>query len=552
MSWLNPHDSAPTAQPLSIDQACERADNLFEQGAIAPAKDAYLKILAELPNEKQARIGLRKCAERQSFGSLGEYVDSLLRRIALHDHFVRDAIVGWTYSVLVEPEFVSPELHRFRSPRTRTCDSVSSPVPIDEGPTPAELLQELRQPLTPEKIFARMREVTQMRVQAVRGDSFCGCDDSELTRTLRARFRAEHLNVLIIGAGCTGLTLANALKSALGQRVNILVVENRIVAPHVKEPYSRAWLTLVSLDVLDGMVDAEVVECGGLVGRSGYMGLPINVFETLLLLSCKSIGVQFLFAEATEAMLLQDLSFQIVFDATGGRLQTSQRSDTTIPGPLGPVLSSTELRGYGAGYRRFGIHEPAATSSLDIPTRWYGARLVPLHNDAPICVGNIKLTGVPLALYPELMERIVEVNGDGRFYVWPGTLQDSINELLLLICLKPAEFEVLGRRIERPQRIADVVAAFQEIDGMDERLSSVLSFLAIRAPDTTIEPPFTFAPYVCPYSGQFPKLHGTPAVPIGDSIFVGNPKTGNGLGRHLAHIRRIHDDFLAAMNDQCV
>ncbi|MGB7346898.1 MAG: hypothetical protein WBD20_21930 [Pirellulaceae bacterium] len=56
--------------------------------------------------------------------------------------------------------------------------------------------------------------------------------------------------------------------------------------------------------------------------------------------------------------------------------------------------------------------------------------------------------------------------------------------------------------------------------------------------------PYIYAPYVEPYSPSGETVSGKPLIRIGDSVFNGNPKTGNGLGSHLLHIRQIHDLFI--------
>ena len=55
-----------------------------------------------------------------------------------------------------------------------------------------------------------------------------------------------------------------------------------------------------------------------------------------------------------------------------------------------------------------------------------------------------------------------------------------------------------------------------------------------------MEPPFIFAPYLKPYLPD-EVMHGRPLIRVGDSIFNGNPKTGNGLSRHLRHLGFVRD-----------
>ena len=59
-----------------------------------------------------------------------------------------------------------------------------------------------------------------------------------------------------------------------------------------------------------------------------------------------------------------------------------------------------------------------------------------------------------------------------------------------------------------------------------------------------LEPPFIYAPYVKPMTGKFDKIYHKPLIPIGDSIFNGHPKVGNGLGFHLKHVTKVNDAML--------
>ena len=79
-------------------------------------------------------------------------------------------------------------------------------------------------------------------------------------------------NIVIFGAGPCGLYIANLLKLHYKDNIEIVIIENRISEPHTKKIYSRKWLTNVSSSIFKG--DGQ-----------------INVFETLLYLSCRKMDV---------------------------------------------------------------------------------------------------------------------------------------------------------------------------------------------------------------------------------------------------------------------
>ena len=63
--------------------------------------------------------------------------------------------------------------------------------------------------------------------------------------------------------------------------------------------------------------------------------------------------------------------------------------------------------------------------------------------------------------------------------------------------------------------------------------------LALLDVDTqvTIESPFKYSPYINLNAGSG-SLFGNRVFPIGDSLFCGHPKMGNGLGSHLHFINQ--------------
>jgi hypothetical protein len=166
---------------------------------------------------------------------------------------------------------------------------------------------------------------------------------------LRTHLREDSLNVVILGAGPVGLHLANALASlslsnaaaaaASGPSppsIHIVVFENRRVADGHKKPYVRNWITDVREQFFVG-VDRTLHAILLAVHYPEYVRLPIETLETLFLVSCRHLGVKFLYDDYTKfADLMDALPNLVVFDATGHRLGAMERgtdvtSTTSLP-----------------------------------------------------------------------------------------------------------------------------------------------------------------------------------------------------------------------------
>lgn len=128
-------------------------------------------------------------------------------------------------------------------------------------------------------------------------DSFASVDDAELHDQLAKSLRHDGLNIVVIGGGIMGLALANALKMGFGDRMSILVIENRIQGPHIKEPFNRHWLTHISNALIEGVYDPLVSQLLVEFGNGTHVGATLAVIETLLLVSNKKLGVRFLFKD---------------------------------------------------------------------------------------------------------------------------------------------------------------------------------------------------------------------------------------------------------------
>ena len=131
---------------------------------------------------------------------------------------------------------------------------------------------------------------------------------------------SEKYNIIIFGAGPCGLYIANLLKHHYKDKIEIVIIENRISKPHTKKIYSRKWLTNLPISIFKG--DNNIKKILIDFGKENFIGCHINVFETLLYLSCRILGVKFLFENINIENLsyLKDLNVDLIFNATGNRL----------------------------------------------------------------------------------------------------------------------------------------------------------------------------------------------------------------------------------------
>lgn len=129
----------------------------------------------------------------------------------------------------------------------------------------------------------------------------------------------ETLHVVILGAGPVGLITANLLSSLLQHRVRIVVFETRIMHTRRKKLYTREWLTELPLALFNRCPDLKQILANFV--RVTYTNLPINILETLLLLSNREKGVTFIYDDYQKYLdILTSFNVDLVFDATGHRL----------------------------------------------------------------------------------------------------------------------------------------------------------------------------------------------------------------------------------------
>lgn len=160
------------------------------------------------------------------------------------------------------------------------------------------------------------------------------------SKLIQDHFGSSSLNVVIVGAGPIGLMLGNAL-SMLQKRsgvppVKILYLETRADAPGFKRPYTRNWQAHLSMLHFRNRLDPRLMKIVSSMTKfkdqyessnTGFV-FPLNVIETLLLLSNRDLGAaRFLWGVNPLDVVedLKEIPNLVLVDATGHRLDPLRR-----------------------------------------------------------------------------------------------------------------------------------------------------------------------------------------------------------------------------------
>ena len=369
------------------------------------------------------------------------------------------------------------------------------------------------------------------------------CDD--LGHAIEETFEGGVLNLVVIGAGVCGLFLANSLKHCFGGRANVLVLDNRSRRPNTRERFTRSWLTDIETELFKLYQPPNVQFLMKCFGRNGKIGIPINILETILQLSCKDQGVKFYFSRTLDYSRLNNNVIDLVFDATGGRLAEPVYSVSNST-EVGVNLAKTCLDLKAAGVNQLYNLPGAGLGDLKVVLKPCGNFHRPYIRDTKICTQMCKITGVPIKLLKPIMGAVKTVNSSNLFYVWEGTLKDEINEGLIIVNLLRNEYEFLTARLETPIKLKNFLISEPNISNhLNKNIIFIIEMLALLDVNTqiAIESTFNYIPYIN-LNASSGSLNGKRIFPVGDSLFSGHPKMGNGLSCHLPLINALMEKMV--------
>ena len=456
-----------------------------------------------------------------------------------------NAASGWLYNIQFDKKFLIKDGIKINA------DSINKNAGKPQSFKKESQYQDEYDGFTLNNIVAKLNEIEDVKEKFCRleslncsenkilfGDSFSKDKSIDLRAVQENLFKEDQLNIVIIGAGPCGLYLANALKTKLKNDINILVLDNHCDERHFKKPFSRRWLSHLPMEYFDKYFDPAIRDLAGSFGTDGYIGLPINFIEVLLLISAKKLGVKFYFEQKFDYSFLKNSLISLVFDASGGRV-SEIKQETPAEQEIVIQIPNIVMNFDYAGIKAPFVNDVNSKEKVIVTLKNNGFYHYPYFNNKQLFLPMVKLTQVPLSLHSRLMKFVQSLNNN-RFYVWSGKLTDEINELLILINLKISEFDYLKANVSKIQKLSkDLIENPIAKKALE---TDLLDFLKLCAENEdgqiNINSPFIpQSPINLKPLDQ--TINGMEIYPIGDALFRGNPKVGNGLAAHLRHIAKL-------------
>ncbi len=528
---------------------------------------SYIDALIKLEALGDARYMLSQARKR---GAMGEAFDQLEYRITnptkslsiissiekfyrnSKSTIVSNAAQGWLYTATIDKQFMEkkpliPDMLTTPEEKEETLHTSS----INENDAPPSNAGELIISLNEEEEIVeklkKLKALIQFEDLNLINDSFAHHGDVDIVTAQERTFNGHGLNIVLIGAGVTGLFLANIIKFALGDDVNILVLDNRSNKQNTRKPFSREWLTHIPAELVQKYTPPNIrglLEC---FGKNGFIGLQINMLETVLMLSCKEQGVKFYFSPKLNYSKLDSKSIDFFFDATGGRrvkceypISNTQQNDLKLQDLVKDFNYS------GINTLNNVPHE--IKNNLEITLKASDAFHFPYIGNSQIYTPIIKLTGIPENLLKEVHEFIEPRNTSNLFFIWQGDLRSDFNEGLVFINLTNKEHSLLNSCIQGFMNLNLFLINNKEIlSSLDSNIEAFLQMLVKldSSRQIKISQPFSYSPYINLDAG-FGYFEGKRIFPVGDSYFCGNPKVGNGLWTHFGFINDLVQRIVAA------
>ena len=296
------------------------------------------------------------------------------------------------------------------------------------------------------------------------------------------------------------------------------------------------------------------------------------MLETLLLLSCRDLGVDFVLIDndnddkkkhvAMEKIMCE---VDIAFDATGNQFSMNEPVSESIDEKKNNTQVSTHWtdRLFATGWPYDLMLEPPHFV-VDYKTSRYS----PITNDGhPYKLTMTKILGIPLRVKETLAHLSDGVCGwvtCGQFYLFQGSLPIAVNSMVLLVGLRKADIITMSKIFENknvPNGILLSDIPLDMIDFVEPQFGLVLRYLIKECGNTCrISSAFDYDPYLYSpalYPSDSPpnwksnsnsqtrslvmckKKGQTKWLRIGDSCWIGDPTLSSGLGKHLQMVREV-------------
>ncbi|MDC0458909.1 hypothetical protein OAM32_03885 [Alphaproteobacteria bacterium] len=453
--------------------------------------------------------------------------------------FLKSAASGWLFTTNFEAFFCTRKTQQEikRPSKSKKYNQQKRLSQLDSTDRPEKILESLFKEKSLKTKFAELSSLAISNNPSIVMDSFIKHRGNSIITAQKSTFAQNKLNIVILGAGITGLYLANLYKERFREAVNILVFDNRSKNNNIRQPFDRSWLTHINIKMIQKNTAADITELLGCFGSKGWVGLPINLLEALLMLSCKKQGVKFYFSPRINYSKIKNPLISLFFDATGGKFDESiSLSDTCKQ--LEVEVPHLKMNFRSSGIQPLKKNECTNATHMNFVLNAGGKFHFPHIEGYQLITRMIKLEKVPISFSREIFDFFDKYNADNLFYFWKGDLQSEINEALIFITLTEHEYDDL---ISTPRKKLSTNELLNVVENssttFDERIIQFLKILGVKDLQNRVKigPPFMYKPYINLNAGM-ESFNGKKIFPIGDSIFCGHPKYGNGLTNHIKFI----------------
>ncbi|MDA8741036.1 tetratricopeptide repeat protein, partial [Rhodobacteraceae bacterium] len=462
---------------------------------------------------------------------------------------IQNAFAGWLFFNNFDSLFHTNFSAELKKPSLKlvskdiACDKTSNPNKIFMESS-IQKIQDLNNIVEIKKKFYAIKKIIKDRDPIITHDDFRSKDIKTIFPKRRHELDRDPLNILIMGGGVSGLFLSTIMKNKFKQKMNIVVLDNRSDTIGIRKVFDRDWLTHINKNTVNKLVPNNIknlIEC---FGKNDKIGLPLNILETILMTSCRAQGVRFYFSPVIDHSSIHTENIDLIFDATGGRFIESDSSDCDSS-ELKISFEQTILNFSDSGISQKSNYAKSQGQYLEISLKPINGRHYPFINCAKIQNHMIKITNIPIHLIDTLLKYVRNNNHDNLFYVWKGSLKDEINHGLLIINLN-SDYHTLFSKLTAGTFLLSVFyhQNYSCLSKIDNRINKIFKILIDNAgrEEIYIEPPFTYSPHI-KLSNNTSSLNAQTVFPIGDSLFSGNPKMGNGLSSHLNFLNELTENL---------
>ena len=456
------------------------------------------------------------------------------------NNIITSSASGWQYFVDYDIKTLSNTIPIDNQKSLNTTGNIeildNNTIPDEMGYDTKNLIQYLSNFTTIKELYIKLEEILYLKHPVLIDENF------KNIKTKINQHSEFQTNFLFLGGGITSLFFANILKSHLKDNVNIIIFDNRIHSKGKRKVFDRNWLTHLDIYNFTAMLDDEINLILNKFVKNNLIGLPLKFLEAILMIFCKDRGINFIFNENLSFSSFDNLDIDFFIDCTGGRINKFYTNNSIIND------LDIEYKGNPTNFAFAGIPNKIYSSNIyNFKLKKHGNLYRPMYKGKKIEAFMFKITGIPSKYYNNFLKLISNKNKDNLFYIWNGNLPSEINELLMFINLDKSQYKLLKKILinkVNPIKFLKIITDNHIL--LDIRiinLINILSELNLNCKTIIIEPPYKYNPYINPIN-SINYINKIPLLPIGDSIFCGHPKVGNGLNFHLKFINNFAKNFI--------